>query len=97
MEFNPMIMAAIVACIGACEGIKKKFKTMSTFLASIVVGLIMGFSTATITGLDVTSIQSVLFNWGCITFGSWLLYESIAKKYIFKPDQEKADDTKGAE
>ncbi len=96
MDFNPMIMAAIVAVIGACEGTKKKLPNLSTMITSIIAGAILGFSLATITGFDVASIQSILFNWGCTTFGSWLLYESVAKKYIFTKPEEKPDESKGA-
>lgn len=90
---SPVVMVAIVACIGFCEGLKVKFPKLSTTLTSIIGGAIGAAGMANITGLNILTIQSILLNWFTITCGSWLLYEYVVSRYRVKKDETKQTPT----
>ena len=85
MDFSPLVLAAVVAVIGMTEGIKHKLPKMSSTLVSIVATLITAISISDFSGFTdvgmIKFVQAFIFHVCCIMGGSWLMYESIIKRY----------------
>lgn len=85
MDFNPLILAAIVSVVGLTEGLKKRLPNTSSTLVSIIATTITALSITNLDGFTATNIvkfaQGFVFNMAAIVGGSWLMYESIIKKY----------------
>ena len=90
---SPVVMVAIVACIGFCEGLKVKFPKLSTTLTSIIGGAIGAAGMSNITGINIVTVQSIILNLFTITCGSWLLYEYVVSRYRVKKDETKENPT----
>lgn len=79
---SPIVMAAITANVGFCEGLKKKFSKLSTTWTSLIGGAIGAFSVANL-NIDhiFQSVQSFVLNWFIIVCVSWLAYEMVVKRF----------------
>lgn len=79
---SPIVMTAVVACIGLTEGIKKKFSKLSSTWSSIIGGAIGAFGVSNL-NIDhiFQSVQSFVLNWFIIVCVSWLAYEMVVKRF----------------
>lgn len=86
---SPLVIAAVVGNVGFCEGLKRKFPKLSTFITSILGGLVGAFGVANLSMNNVfSSIQSFILNWFIVTCVAWLSYELVVSRFTIKKDND---------